>query len=77
MTTYLTFHGHPAELIELAATIRDPYQGVTRAKRRAGNRLHGGTPGYARIRSTCPEPCCAGRQFARYDSLKVVTEATS
>ena len=75
MTTLLTFHGYPAELVELAATLVEPGYGPRpyRMKRQASGRRSIGLHGYARIRSTCPEPCCAGRQFARYDTLKVVT----
>lgn len=83
MTTALTFHGHPVELIELAATLTKTGLGPNayRMKRQASSNGYNGAPGYARIRSTCPKPCCAGRdhnapRLVRYDALTVITEAT-
>ena len=75
MATFLTFHGHPAELVELAATLTVGGHSPCRMKRCGGRNGDGWSPGYARIRSTCPMPCCAGRdvRLVRYDTLKVVT----
>lgn len=83
MTTTLAYHGHPVELIELAATLTKTGLGpnVYRMKRRTSSNGYDDTTGTARVRSACPKPCCddldpSWVRLIRYDALTVIAEAT-